>query len=184
MEGKKETRRAQSAGSFVSVVSRGNPEPAESTAARRGRVEITESPGEGGCMPVGRLKAVFKCVAREIPDSRGYSASRDALPRFDRSESASPRKSIQGFCQRLSLFLVSFLPSAALVLSPRRRRRRRSKQAPAHDPKAAASPALQQPGHLPATAPTGNHVIESHSLCDCHFVDDRFRRTPTMLHLI
>lgn len=39
-------------------------------------------------------------------------------------------------------------------------------------------------GHLSVTAPTGNHVIESHSLCDCHFVDDRFLETPTMLHLI
>ena len=32
----------------------------------------------------------------------------------------------------------------------------------------------RQLGHLSLTAPTGNHVIESHSLCDCHFVDDRF----------
>lgn len=44
--------------------------------------------------------------------------------------------------------------------------------------------AARQLGHLSLMAPTGNHVIESHSPCDCHLVDDRFHQTATMLHLI
>ncbi|KAI4489053.1 hypothetical protein M0804_004551 [Polistes exclamans] len=42
----------------------------------------------------------------------------------------------------------------------------------------------QQLGHLLVTAPTGNHVIESSSPRDFHFVDDRFLQTPTIFHLI
>lgn len=37
----------------------------------------------------------------------------------------------------------------------------------------------RQLGHLSLTAPTGNHVIESHSPCDCHLAYDRFpQNTP------